>query len=175
MMRLLRFVQLLTMATWVGGLTFFAFVLAPTAFHVLPSVHEAGLIVGASLKAFDRLALIFGAIFVGSSAVLYFVPVPIRVAPALRRSVLLQFLLALLMMLGTGYLHWSIIPAMDADQRAAGGDIDVLPRNNPVYLHFDRFHHLSEQVAGAVLLMGLIIVFLLSTRHYASSERDAIP
>ena len=39
---LMRFLQLLTMCCWVGGLVFFAFVLAPTAFHTLPTTHLAG-------------------------------------------------------------------------------------------------------------------------------------
>jgi uncharacterized membrane protein len=31
-----RLLQLLAMVVWAGGLIFFAFVLAPTAFHTLP-------------------------------------------------------------------------------------------------------------------------------------------
>ena len=41
----LRALRLITIVIWVGGLIFFAFVLAPLAFHTLPSNHEAGLIV----------------------------------------------------------------------------------------------------------------------------------
>ena len=41
-MSFLRFLMLLSLVVWIGGLIFFAFVLAPTAFQVLPSTHIAG-------------------------------------------------------------------------------------------------------------------------------------
>ena len=45
MQTFLRALRLLVMVAWVGGLAFFAFVVAPVAFHVLPGAHEAGLVV----------------------------------------------------------------------------------------------------------------------------------
>ena len=40
-MSFLRFLMLLSLVAWIGGLIFFAFVLAPTAFQVLPTTHLA--------------------------------------------------------------------------------------------------------------------------------------
>ena len=54
----LRLIQLLAIVVWVGGIAFFAFVLAPTAFSVLPSAHEAGLIVGATLRPLHNIGLV---------------------------------------------------------------------------------------------------------------------
>ena len=53
--------RLLGMVAWVGGLIFFAFVVAPVAFHVLPSAHEAGLVVGGTLRYLHWIGLIGGA------------------------------------------------------------------------------------------------------------------
>lgn len=154
---LLRLLQLLTMTVWVGGLIFFAFVLAPTAFHVLPSVREAGLIVGACLKLFDWIAVICGAMFLAVTALIY------RGAPMrIRGRYELQFLLALVMTLGTGYLATGIIPAMDKDQQLAGGDINSVEPTNPARIHFQTLHVRSERTAGAVLLVGLGVLFLMS-------------
>lgn len=153
----LRFLQLLSMTIWVGGLIFFAFVLAPTAFHVLPSIHEAGLIVGSCLKVFNWISLTCGVVFFAATAAIF------RTAPMrIRGRYELQFLLALVMFLGTGYLTWSIVPAMDYDQRLAGGDINTLEPANPVRLHFERFHLRSERTAGTVLFLGLGVLFLMS-------------
>jgi len=44
-MSFLRYLMLLSLIVWIGGLIFFAFVLAPTAFHVLPSTQLAGNVV----------------------------------------------------------------------------------------------------------------------------------
>ena len=45
-MSFLRYLMLLSLVAWIGGLIFFAFVLAPTAFQVLPTTHLAGNVVG---------------------------------------------------------------------------------------------------------------------------------
>lgn len=153
----LRFLQLLSMTIWVGGLIFFAFVLAPTAFHVLPSIHEAGLVVGSSLKVFDWISLACGAVFFAATAAMF------RAAPMrIRGRYELQFLLALVMFLGTSYLTWNIVPAMDNDQRLAGGDVNAVEPTNPARLHFEKFHLRSERTAGTILFLGLGVLFLMS-------------
>jgi uncharacterized membrane protein len=108
----LRLLQLLSMVVWIGGLVFFAFVLAPVAFGVLPSIHEAGLVVGSSLKVFDKVALVCGAVFLAVTAGLF------RQAPMrIRGRYEIEFLLAAVMVLATAYLQWSIVPAMDGGRR----------------------------------------------------------
>jgi len=49
-MSFLRYLMLLSLVVWIGGLIFFAFVLAPTAFQVLPNTHLAGNMVGRALS-----------------------------------------------------------------------------------------------------------------------------
>ena len=71
MQGVLRLLQLLAMVTWAGGLIFFAFVLAPTAFHTLPTIHLAGEVVGASLKLFNVIALACGAIFLAVTGLMF--------------------------------------------------------------------------------------------------------
>ncbi len=161
----LRYMQLLSMVIWIGGLVFFAFVMAPVAFGVLPSIHAAGLVVGSSLKVFDKLALVCGAIFLAVTAGLY------RKAPMrIRGRYEIEFLLAGVMILATAYLQWNIIPAMDNDQLQAGGDVNKLTRTDPVWLHFDRLHHRSENVAGLVLLVGLGVLFFMSRESLRLEE-----
>lgn len=161
MQAFLRFVQLLTIVMWVGGLIFFAFVLAPTAFSVLPSIHLAGLVVGRCLRSFDILALGAGAMFLAATAAMF------RLAPnRIRGRYEMEVLLASVMFLGTCYIHFNILPAMDADQAMAqtqtGGDIASTPASFPAHIHFDRLHKRSERVEGAVLLIGLGVLFLMS-------------
>jgi hypothetical protein len=55
-----------------------------------------------------------------------------------------------------------IIPAMERDRTAAGGDINALPRDNSIRVDFDRMHGISEKVEGSVLFLGLGIVLLLA-------------
>ena len=152
-----RLLQLLTLIIWVGGLIFFAFILAPTAFHTLPSVREAGLVVGAALRIFDLVAVACGVVFLAATAML-FRRAPLRI----RGRYEMEFLLAALMLLATAYIHWNILPAMEADRRLAGGDITFVDASHPAHVHFDKLHARSERVEGGVLLVGLVVVFLVS-------------
>src|SRR5271163_3347971 len=64
-MSVLRFLMLLSLVVWIGGLIFFAFVLAPTVFSpgLLPTRHMAGSIVGRSLDLLHYMAIASGIIF----------------------------------------------------------------------------------------------------------------
>jgi uncharacterized membrane protein len=152
----LRSLRLLAIVIWVGGLTFFAFVLAPTAFRALPNTHEAGTIVGETLRILNRLGDTCGIIFFLASLSLW----P-QVSPRQRKLLRAQLLLVLLMLAATVYVQSAIVPAMERDRTAAGGDIDAAPPTNPARIHFERLHPISEKVEGSVLLMGLGIVVLL--------------
>ncbi len=129
---LFRSVRLLTMAIWVGGLVFFAFVLAPVAFHVLP-VHQAGLVVGRALPALDKIGFACGLLFI----------LVIR-SPRLGVK-LAQWLLVVLMLVLTIYIHGRILPRMERDRASAGGDITLAVPDDPARVDFDRLHTLSER------------------------------
>jgi uncharacterized membrane protein len=167
---LLRLLQLLAIVTWVGGLIFFAFVLAPTAFATYPTAHEAGLIVGASLRVFDLVGLACGPVFLLATAVL-FARAPMR----LRGRYEIQFLLAAIMLLATAYIHFNILPSMDRDRDRANGDITSVPTDHPARLHFDKLHKRSERVEGAVLLLGLAVVVLMSREQFPAEGEPAAP
>jgi uncharacterized membrane protein len=157
---LARLLQLLAIVIWVGGIVFFAFVLAPTAFHTLPSVHLAGSVVGAALRVFDVVALITGVVFLLATAWLFS-----RAALRVRGRYEMEFLLAGLMLVATAFIHWNILPAMDQDLARASGDIATIAPTDPVRLHFDKLHKRSERVEGGILFLGLAVVFLMSREH----------
>jgi uncharacterized membrane protein len=154
---MMRWLQLLAIVVWVGGIVFFAFVLAPVSFHTLPSVELAGSVVGASLKVFDLIALGCGFVFLVATGWIY-VQSPMR----LKGRYELELLLAGIMLVATAYLQWGILPPMDRDRVQAGGDISAAAHDNPARIHFDRFHARSEHVEELVLVVGLGVIFLLS-------------
>lgn len=156
MLRLLRTLRLLSIVVWVGGIIFFAFVLAPVAFSLLPSQHLAGTVVGGTLRVLDIMGLASGAIFWIATGALWR-----NSFPAFKRNYEFQLLLVSTMLLATAYLHAGILPAMEQDRVAAGGDVEAAPLTNPAKLHFERLHKRSERVEGAVLFLGLGIVLLM--------------
>ena len=152
-----RFLRLLSLVLWIGGLAFFAFVLAPVAFGKLPSPHEAGLVVGGTLRVLHIVGLACGALFLALTLALS--------RQLARRTVVAEAALAMVMLAVTAYSHFHILPAMETDRQQAGGDIDAADPATPARLHFGALHHLSEQLEGAVLFGGFALIFLLSTER----------
>ena len=68
-MWLLKFLMLLALIVWIGGIIFFAFVEAPTLFSVLPSTRMAGDVVSVSLTRLHWMGLISGVVFLICSLV----------------------------------------------------------------------------------------------------------
>lgn len=152
-MSFLRFLMLLSLVCWIGGLIFFAFVLAPTAFSVLPSTHLAGNVVGRALGWLHWIAIVSGIVYLGSS-LLYSRMVDGTAHVFGARHVLLCLMLAL-----TLISQFGIIPRMDV-LRASLGEVRSAPVDNPERVQFDALHVWSTRVEGAVLLLGLVAVYL---------------
>jgi uncharacterized membrane protein len=153
-MSFLRFLMLLSLVCWIGGLIFFAFVVAPTAFAVLPTTHLAGNVVGRSLSKLHWIGFISGIVYLISS-LLYsrFTDGAAHVFAA--RHVLLCLMLGL-----TLISQFGIIPRMDTLRASVDGEIRSVPLDNPVRIQFDALHVWSTRVEGAVLLLGLVVVYL---------------
>jgi uncharacterized membrane protein len=155
---LLRALRLLSIVVWVGGLIFFAFVVAPVAFHVLPSTHEAGTVVGGTLRVLNEIGVVcYGVFFVATAMCAR------SRAKALGPWLLTtQLVFVTLMLLATVYVKTSILPAMERDRIAAGGNVDAAAAGNPARVEFERLHGLSEKVEGSVLFLGLGVVVLMA-------------
>jgi hypothetical protein len=144
----LRYASLLAIAAWVGSLLFFG-VVAYTAFTVLPSTHEAGLVVGGSLRHLHVMGLGCGIVLL-----LSFVILGERGRP---RAYAAEVLLTLAMITLTAISQFGIMPAMER-HRAAVAVIDSVPPTNPDRAAFDRLHVWSTWVEDGVLLCGLIVL-----------------
>ena len=167
MTRFLRILRLLALTVWVGGLIFFAFVVAPVSFSVLPTAHIAGLVVAGTLSVLNIMGLLCGVLLLIACTVLW----TRASAPAnarTRRLLTAQLWLVLLMMLATAVVQWRIVPAMERDRIAAGGDVDAAPADNPARRHFERLHPISEKVEGTALLLGLATVILVGLERSPS-------
>ena len=155
-MSFLRYLMLLSLIVWLGGLIFFAFVLAPTAFSVLPIRHLAGTLVGRSLDALHWMGIVSGIIFLASS-ILYS-----QLTKGSPHVFAARHALICLMLVLTLISQFGIIPRMDA-LRASIGEIDSVPSDNPARMQFDNLHVWSTRVEGGVFLFGLVVVYLTGT------------
>jgi uncharacterized membrane protein len=155
--KILRALRMLAMVAWVGGIAFFAFVVAPVAFERLANAHEAGLVVGGTLRILHWIGLIGGGVFCLSTAILW-----LRAEVPARAGFAVEMALTIMMLAITAYSQFSILPAMEVDRVQAGGQIEVAAMTNPARQDFERLHSLSERLEGFVLLCGLGVVLFLA-------------
>lgn len=156
MTSLLRFLMLLSIGVWIGGLIFFSIV-AQISFSMLPSTQLAGIVVRNSLIALHWIGLSGGGLFLVCSLV------ENRIESGRLSLFRPSHILVVLMLALTTISQFSIIPRMDA-LRLSAGEIRRLPIESPIRKQFDLLHSTSTRVEGAVLLLGLILLYLTSRR-----------
>jgi hypothetical protein len=167
MQTLVRALRLYAMVAWVGGLAFFAFVVAPVAFGSLASAHEAGLVVGGTLRVLHWIGLIGGVLFCFGTLWLWS-----RAEDSACVGFRRQLVLTGLMLVVTAYSQFRVLPAMEVDRTLAGGEVETASLENPGRLDFERLHRLSERLEGFVLACGLGVVFVLARESRLPETRE---
>ena len=156
MKTLLRTLLSFALIVWIGAEIFFPIV-AAIAFNALrPDTHTAGAIVGQLIRILHGMGLVAGMV---ALAVLALAPAWGIYKP---RAVLAPMILLVVMIAGTVYSQFGIIPAMERDRMAAGGAIDTADTTDPTTIHFNKLHKRSEFVEETVLLLGLATVVLMA-------------
>jgi uncharacterized membrane protein len=159
-MSFLRYLMFLSLMVWIGGLIFFAFVLAPTVFNipeVLPNTHLAGNVVGRALGKLHWIGIISGLVFLVSSLVYSYIGAG-AVEALTARNVLICLMLTI-----TLISQFGIVPRMDG-LRASLGETSSAAGDNLARIQFDALHAWSTRLESAVLLLGLVVVYLLAAR-----------
>jgi hypothetical protein len=157
-MFVLRYLYILALGVWLGGMAVAGLVAAPTIFAVLEAWNPvqgrvlAGQVFGSILA---RLHLIlYGA------AVVMLVTLTVRrllgprpVAYGIRASIIV---IMLGMALASGF---GIAPRVEAMQREIGGSVAALPESDPRRASFYQLHGLSNMLLSATLVGGLLLLF----------------
>jgi uncharacterized membrane protein len=153
----LRTLMLLCLIVWIGGIIFFAFVLAPTVFTVLPSRELAGNVVNPSLSKLHWMGIFSGLIFLICSLAYN------QIRHAQLRAFSATHVLLVLMLALTLISQLSITPRMRT-LRADMGVVENVPYSDARRMEFNRLHQRSTRAEGSVLLLGLIVVALTARR-----------
>ena len=158
-MSFLRFLMLLSLIVWVGGVIFFP-VLAATAFSVLPTTHLAGQVVRRSLWILHWMGMVSGVLFLASSMLYQ------RLSSSRGHVFAAVHLLVCGMLALTLVSQFGILPRMDT-LRTSVADIGSLPADNPVHIEFDVLHVWSTRVEAGVLILGLAATYLVARQSKA--------
>lgn len=148
-----RFLLVLSLVVWIGGVIFFSFVVAPTVFSILPAQALAGRIVSSALGSLHLAGLACGVIFLAATFL-----------TELARAKILR-VLVVLMILCTAYSQFRITPRMQQIREAVGGPIQALPPQDAGRAAFDRLHEMSVVLEGVVLLCGIGLIGTLAAEE----------
>lgn len=156
-MRSLRYLYVLALVLWVGGMAIAGLVVAPVTFNVLEAWNPAdgrelaGEVFGAVLARLNLIAYVAGAVmFVVLTTLRLLGPRPhaygIRVA-------LIAGMLAL-----TGYSAHMAAPRIDELQAQVSGPMSELSPDDPRRREFDHLHRLSTSLATLTIVAGLVLL-----------------
>jgi uncharacterized membrane protein len=157
-MSLLRFLMLLALIVWVGGIIFFAFVMAPTLFSVLPTTKLAGDVVNATLTKLHWMGLFSGVVFLICSLG-YNWQKHVQLRPFMASHIFVVLMLAF-----TVISQFGITPRM-RELRSSPSMME----SSSGRAEFDRLHEWSTRLEGGVLFLGLGVV-ILTARRFGSSN-----
>ena len=146
----LRFLQFFSLGMWVGDILYFSFVVAPGAFSVLPTKDLAGTLVNYSLARLHLIGIVAGVVYLAAAAL-----TGKSVGALAEPAAILVFVMVVLTMAS----QYGVIPRMEA-LRLQMGSVDATPAGNPLRVSFDRLHQYSVWLESAVLLSGLVALFL---------------
>ena len=151
MSTVVRFLQFLTLGTWVGSILYFGAIVAPAAFTVLTQ-DQAGALIGLTLGRLHLLGIVAGIIYLLVTAIWG------RSAAALVRP---APLLVFIMLVLTFVSQFWVMSTMDA-LRAQMGSVAAAPPTDALRASFDRLHRISVNLEMAVLVAGLLALFFTS-------------
>jgi uncharacterized membrane protein len=157
--------MLLALVVWIGGIIFFAFVLAPTLFSVLPTTKLAGDVVNATLTKLHWMGLVSGGVFLMGSLLYNWQK------HAQLRLFALSHIFVVLMLAFTIVSQFGITPRMRAiRERLEQAKVATTPTwDDTARAEFERLHAWSTRLEGSVLLLGVGVV-ILTARRFGNSN-----
>ncbi len=156
-MRFLRYLYVLALIIWLGGMTIAGLVVAPVTFSVLeawnPSIGRvlAGDVFGAVLARLSLIGYVAG-------AVMFLVLTIQRLLGPRPRSYGIRVGLVFVMLVLTLYADRIAAPRIDELQSQVGGPMNQLPLSDERRVEFDYLHSLSTSLTIAAIIAGLALV-----------------
>lgn len=156
-MRFLRYLYVLALVMWLGGMTIAGLVVAPVTFSVLeawnPTVGRvlAGDVFGAVLGRVSVVGYIAG-------VVMFVVLTVLRLLGPRPRSYGIRVAVIVFMLGLVFYSDRVAAPRIDELQAQVDGPMNHLPASDVRRIEFDRLHSLSTALTVAAMLGGLVLV-----------------
>jgi hypothetical protein len=144
-----RFLQYFSLGTWVGSIVYFI-VFTQGIFPVVNNNDLTGLLVGYALGRLHVMGIVAGVVYLLST-----VAAEKSVGGLVQPAALLVFLMLVLTMIS----QYGVIARMDL-LKVQMGSVSATPPESALRVAFDRLHAYSVRLESAVLVSGLVALFL---------------
>ena len=154
----LRYVYVLALMVWLGGMVILGAVVAPTTFEVLqasvPATGRelAGVVFGTTLARFHYVAYVAGGLLLVTLAAM-------RVLGPRPAHVGVRAIIAALMLAVALYSGMVVLRQIDAVQAEAGGLPSRLPADDDRRVRFDALHLLSTRLMMFNIAAALVLLY----------------
>jgi len=158
-MSFIRYLMLLSLVIWIGGLIFFAFVMAPALFNpsILPTRQLAGNVVSRTLGVLHWMGIGCGVVFAITSMI------DARAVNGAAEPFAARNLLIYAMIILTLISIFGVAARME-DLKRQMVVIDNVPHDDARRVEFNRLHVWSTRIEGTVLVLGLAVLYLTARR-----------
>src|SRR5262245_52849075 len=148
-------IRLALLSIWLGAMAFFSFVVAPSAFAVLPEQRLAGALVSRTLGVLEIIGMIIGALLI---LILIF---------SRERAGRASFyeLIALVLMTVSMVVSYFVVSKRMHEMRVSFGEIALLAADDPTRIAFDRLHQYSVWLMGFDMLGAIALIIYLARRN----------
>ena len=160
----LRYLYILALVVWLGGMVVLGAIVAPATFQVLqasaPSIGRAlaGELFGQILKRFHYVAYASGGVLLVTLAAMAILgPRP--------RAFAVRLALVTAMLLVALYSGFIVLTTIDAIQVEAGGLPSLLPAGDARRIRFDELHVLSTRLMMANIVGALALLYWEARDH----------
>lgn len=159
MLGVARYLEVVTLGMWLGGMVLFSVIVAPALFQVLPSRHMAGEVVSVVLSRLYGLSYICGALYLLGAVIEQ------RAQGGSRMLMALAVGLVAVLLLVTLYSDFFLgqrMGSLRAEMKTLFGSIDQTPVEHPLRVAFNRYHRaavglLAGTMGGVLVLLGLTL------------------
>ena len=160
----LRYVYVLALAIWLGGMVVLGAVVAPTTFQVLQAIEPStgrllgGAVFGAILSRFHYVAYGAGALALLTLAAMALLG-PRPVAFAVRSAIVALMLVVAL------YTGLVVLREVNSIQQEVGGLPSSLPAGDERRVRFDQLHQLSTRLMVINIVGALTLLYWEAKEH----------
>lgn len=164
-MSIVRFLHLLSLVVWIGGITFFSFIAAPSIFKVLPR-ETAGEVVGEIFPKYWAIGYICSITALITAVILFLQE---RTAQWLSPFGIMIGLLVI--MIGLTFYSGHVVGAKAREVKAKIRIVEDPAQKEILKAEFKTLHRRSTILNGVILLSGLVVIFLTASTHLPTSTR----